>query len=99
MSSTAAVIQVSEFIRALALSWKNLAAYPTGHPALDSSLDLVRRRFTELRGPAGEVVLGITTAGVIYGSDQIESTAAMKFAQALYSRGVATIRLSNDTTA
>ena len=98
MSSTAAVIQVSEFIRALALSWKNLAAYPTGHPALDSSLDLVRRRFTELRGPAGEVVLGITTAGVIYGSDKIESTAAMKFAQALYSRGVATIRLSNDTT-
>jgi hypothetical protein len=28
MSSTGAAIQVGEFVRALALSWKNLAAYP-----------------------------------------------------------------------
>ena len=87
-----------EFVRSLALTWKNLVSYPPGHPALVTSLDQVHKRLAELRGPAGEVTLGIATDGLIYGSVKIDSPAAQKFAQALHARGVAVIRLSSETT-
>jgi len=94
---TGAATQVAELVRALALGWKNLAAYPPGHPALTSSLQLVHRRLNELRGPAGEVVLGIENDGLLYGSEKIESTTAQKFAQALFMRGVAVLRFAPET--
>ena len=99
MPPTAAANQVAELVRALALGWKNLAAYPPGHPALSSSLQLVSRRLNELRGPAGEVVLGIENDGLLYGADKIESTTAQKFAQALFMRGVAVLRFAPQTEA
>ncbi len=99
MSSTFAATQVAEFVRALALGWKNLSAYPPGHPALVSSLELINRRLSDLRGPAGEVVLGIANDGLVYGTDKIDSASAQKFAQALYARGVAVLRFANETEA
>ena len=99
MASTAAATQVAELVRALALGWKNLAAYPPGHPALVSSLELAHRRLNDLRGPAGEVILGIDTDGLLYGSDKIDSASAQKFAQALYARGVAVLRFATGTDA
>jgi len=97
--STAAATQVAELVRALALGWKNLAAYPPGHPSLVSSLQLVHRRLNDLRGPAGEVVLGIDNDGLVYGTDKIDSASAQKFAQALYARGVAVLRFAPETEA
>lgn len=88
---------MAELVRALALGWKNLAAYPAGHPALVSSLELCNRRLADLRGPAGEVVLGIANDGLLYGSEKIDSAPAQKFAQALYARGVAVLRFDNET--
>ncbi len=88
-----------EFVRSLALCWKNLAAYPPGHPALLHSLSDVDRRLAELRGPAGEVTLGIANDGLIYGPIKVDATSAQKFAQALYVRGVAILRLGVETTA
>src|SRR5687768_4453351 len=76
-------LQVAEFVRALAVAWKNLTAYPPGHPALAVSLQGAHRRLMELRGPAGEVVFGIASDGLIYGSEKIESPHVQKFAQAL----------------
>lgn len=99
MPPTVAANQVAELVRALALGWKNLAAYPPGHPALSSSLQLVHRRLNELRGPAGEVVLGIENDGLLYGNEKIESTTAQKFAQALFMRGVAVLRFAPETQA
>jgi HEAT repeat protein len=58
---------------------------------------MVNRRLEELRGPAGEVVLGIANDGLLYGSDKIDSASAQKFAQALYARGVAVLRFDHDT--
>lgn len=89
---TTAGTQVAEFVRVLALGWKNLAAYPPGHPALAGSLDLIFRRLNDLRGPGGDVVFGIARDGLIYGKEKIDSTGAQKFAQALYTRGVALLR-------
>jgi HEAT repeat protein len=99
VSSTAAATQVAELVRALALGWKNLAAYPPGHPSLVSSLELVHRRLNDLRGPAGEVVLGIDNDGLVYGREKIDSASAQKFAQALYARGVAVLRFAPETDA
>jgi len=84
-------------VRALALSWKNLAAYPSGHPSLVKTLESVDQRLAELRGPAGEVTLGIASDGLIYGDVKIDSLGAQKFAQALYTRGVAVLRMSSET--
>lgn len=87
-----------DFVRALALCWKNLAAYPPGHPALVRSLEDVDRRLAELRGPAGEVTLGIANDGLIYGPLKVDATSAQKFAQALYVRGVAVLRFGTETS-
>lgn len=96
VSSTASAIQVVEFVRALSLTWKNVSAYPSGHPALTRSLDIVGRCLREIRGPAGDLVLGITADGLLYGNHKIEIPAARKFAETLYTRGVAVLRFSID---
>lgn len=99
MVSTAPDTKVADFVRGLALAWKNLAAYPTGHPALTASLDSVHARLNELRGPAGDVVLGIAADGLLYGQTKIDSLYAQKLAHALHVRGVALMRFSLETAA
>jgi hypothetical protein len=96
-SLPAGLPEVSELVRALALGWKNLAAYPVGHPALVASLQRIQQRLDDIRGPAGEVVLGVAVDGIIYGQDKLVSTYAQKFAQALYTRGVAVARFDTAT--
>ena len=91
--------QVAEFVRALALGWKNLAAYPPAHPALKASLAQLHQRLEDLRGPAGDVVFGIAADGLIAGGDKITTPQAQKFAHALYTRGVAVLRFDPTTTA
>lgn len=87
----------ADFVRGLALAWKNLAAYPSGHPALAGSLEAVHARLGELRGPAGDVVLGIAADGLLYGPAKIDSLYAQKLAHALHLRGVATMRFAPET--
>lgn len=94
---TAGGTQVVEFVRALALGWKNLAAYPAGHPVLANSLNLIHNRLAELRGPASELVLGVARDGILYGSEKIDSSYAQKFGNALYTRGVALVRFDTET--
>jgi HEAT repeat protein len=97
VSSTASAIQVIEFVRALALAWKNVSSYPPGHPALTTSLDHVTRCLRDLRGPAGEVTLGITADALLYGGHKIEIAAGQRLAEALYTRGVAVVRFAVET--
>jgi hypothetical protein len=99
MVSTAPATKVADFVRGLALAWKNLAAYPTGHPALTGSLDSVHARLNDLRGPAGDVILGIAADGLLYGQSKIDSLYAQKLAHVLHMRGVALMRFSLETTA
>src|SRR5688500_7499626 len=88
---------VAELVRTLALAWKNLAAYPAGHPALAGSVESAHQRLSELRGPAGEVVFGVASNGLLYGDEKIDWTQAQKLANALYTRGVAIVRFGADT--
>jgi HEAT repeat protein len=90
--------QVADFIRALALAWKNLAAYPPGHPALAGAVESAHRALTDLRGRASDVSLGIAADGIIFRADKIDTAQAQKFAQALYSRRVAIVRLAAQTS-
>ena len=89
--------QVVDFVRALALAWKNLAAYPPGHPRLGASLEEANGRLAELRGGGNEVVLGVAADGLVYGDHKIESPQALKFAQALYTRNAAVLRIGRRT--
>ncbi len=88
---------VVDFVRVLALAWKNLAAYPPGHPALLASLDQANARLENLRGPGGEIVLGIAADGLMYGDEKIDSPQARKLAQALYTRNAAVLRIGRRT--
>jgi hypothetical protein len=88
---------VVEFVRALALGWKNLAAYPPGHPVLSNSLGLIHRRLGELRGPAGDITFGVARDAILYGQERIDSSYAQKFGNALYTRGVALLRFDMNT--
>ncbi|HEV8433566.1 MAG TPA: hypothetical protein VGR95_09140, partial [Thermoanaerobaculia bacterium] len=87
--STAASPQVADFVRALALAWKNLAAYPTGHPALAGAMREAEHRLEVVRGPAGDVTFGIVADGLVYGGEKIDTEHARKFAYALYTARVA----------
>src|SRR5688500_4911120 len=89
---------VAEFVRALALAWKNLAAYPSGHPALTGSIEAAHQRLAELRGPAGDVVFGVASDSLIHSEQKIDWTHAQKLANALYTRGVALVRFGEQTT-
>lgn len=89
---------MADFVRALALAWKNLAAYPAGHPALAGSVAEAHRRLADLRGPAGDVTFGIASDGLVYADDKLTWPQAQKLAHALYTRGVAILRFSAETT-
>lgn len=98
MSSTSAAIQVIDFVRAFAMAWKNLSAYPRTHPAVVDSLDAAENRLNELRGPAGEVTFGIARDALVYGAMTLDTPAAEKLAFDLYARGVAVLRFGSGTT-
>src|ERR1051326_7839793 len=87
MSSTPS--PVAEFVRALALAWKNLAAYPAGHPALAGAMREAEHRLQMVRGPAGDVTFGIVADGLIHAGEKIDTEHARKFAYALYTARVA----------
>lgn len=95
LSPTSTSSPVADFVRALALGWKNLAAYPPGHPALTKSLQAIEQRLNDIRGPAPEIVFGVAADGLMYANEKIDSVYAQKFAYALYTRGVALLRLEN----
>jgi HEAT repeat protein len=98
MPSTTADVRLADFVRGLALAWKNLATYPANHPVLAGALESVQARLTELRGPTSEVVFGVAPDGLIYGESKVDSLYAQKLAAALHVRGVAVMRFGAHTT-
>ena len=78
-----------ELVRALAIAWKNLAAYPPGHPALVASLGLAHRRLQDLLAASGAVTFGISSDGLVAAQEKLTSSHARDLARALYLREVA----------
>jgi hypothetical protein len=90
--------RVADFVRGLALAWKNLAQYPHGHPILAGALDSVHARLRELLGPLQEAIFGVAADGLLYGDVKVESLYAQKLAHALHLRGVALVRFTAAAT-
>ena len=82
-----------ELVRALAIAWKNLAAYPSGHPALVASLGLAHQRLQDLFAANGAVTFGIASDGLVAAQEKLTSSHARDLARALYLREVAVLRL------
>jgi len=88
-----------ELVRALAIAWKNLAAYPAGHPALAASMALAHQRLRELLSGSGTAVLGVARDGLVCGQEKVTSSHARDLARALYLREVALLRFEPGVTA
>ncbi len=84
-----------ELVRALAIAWKNLAAYPPGHPALAASLGLAQRRLQDLLAKSGAVIFGVASDGLVIAQEKLTSSHARELARALYLRDVALLRLES----
>ncbi|HUG54597.1 MAG TPA: HEAT repeat domain-containing protein [Vicinamibacteria bacterium] len=82
-----------ELVRALAIAWKNLAAYPPGHPALVASLGQAHRRLQDLFAASDAVAFGVTRDGLICAQEKLTSSHAADLARALYVREVAVLHL------
>ena len=85
--------RVLELVRALAIAWKNLAAYPPGHPALVASVALAHRRLQDLLTASGSVTFGVSRDGLLAAEEKLTSSHARELARALYLREVALLRL------
>ena len=86
-----------ELVRALAIAWKNLAAYPPGHPALVASLALAHRRFQELLAEGGTVVLGVARDGLLHGQEKLTSSHARDLGRALLELDAASLSGKGET--
>ena len=88
-----------ELVRALAIAWKNLAAYPAGHPALAASMALAHHRLQELLSGSGTATIGVARDGLVCGQEKVTSSHARDLARALYLREVALLRFQPGVTA
>ena len=88
-----------ELVRALAIAWKNLAAYPAGHPALAASVALAHQRLQELLSGSGTAIIGVARDGLVCGQEKVTSSHARDLARALYLREVALLRFEPGVTA
>ncbi len=78
-----------EVVRNLAIAWKNLHAYPAGHPALDASMAAAHRRVRDLVAAGGDLTLGVAKDALVTATETLSSTHARDLARALYVRDVA----------
>ncbi len=76
----------------LVTAWRNLAAYPSGHPARTSALAAAHARLVALLAAATPLVLGISRDGLTSGNKKLEFAHVRAFARALYRRNGALLR-------
>lgn len=85
-----------EAVAFLVTAWKNLFAYPPGHPARAASLDTAHLRLAAFMAEWGRLALGVTRDGLLYGEKKIESANVGMFAEALYRRNAALVYIDED---
>lgn len=81
-----------EVVSSLVTAWRNLAAYPSGHPARTSALTSAHARLVALLAAATPLVLGISRDGLTSGNKNLEFAHVRAFARALYRRNGALLR-------
>ena len=96
MERSGAEPAVLEAVAFLVTAWKNLFAYPPGHPARAASLENAHARLSTFMATSGRLVLGVTRDGLLYRSKKIESVNVGAFAEALYRRNAALLYIEED---
>jgi hypothetical protein len=80
----------------LVTAWRNLAAYPPGHPARASALAAAHARLRASLAVASPLVLGIARDALVSGGKKIEASHVRAFARALYRRNGGLLRFEED---
>jgi uncharacterized membrane protein YgcG len=85
-----------EVVSALVTAWRNLAAYPPGHPARASALATAHARVRASLAASNPLVLGIRRDGLVSAGKKLESPQVRAFARALYRRNGGLLRIEED---
>lgn len=85
-----------ELMSSLVTAWRNLAAYPPGHPARASALATAHARLRASLAVASPLVLGIARDALVSGGKKIEAAHVRAFARTLYRRNGGLLRFEED---
>jgi len=80
-------------------AWRNLSAYPDGHPARAAALRNAHSRLASLLQASGAIELGISKEGILHGETSFSAPHARALAQALHIRSVAVLRFEEGVEA
>ena len=83
-------------VSSLVTAWRNLAAYPPGHPARSSALATAHARVRASLATTSPLVLGIAHDGLVSGGKKLEAAHVRAFARALYRRNGGLLRIEED---
>jgi hypothetical protein len=83
-------------VSALMTAWRNLAAYPAGHPVRSSALAAAHARLRASLAAASPLVLGIAHDGFVSGGKKLQAAHVRPLARALYRRNGGTLRIEED---
>lgn len=81
------------FLRDLAIAWRALAAYPTGHPSAVAGLAKGIESLARLLEETGPVELVPTRGGLLCGERRYDSATAQRLAELLRRRGTAAVAI------
>ena len=84
-----------EVVSSLVTAWRNLAAYPTGHPARSAALSTAHGRIQGYLAVSSPLTLGISREGLVGGGKKIEAAQVRAFARTLYRRSGALLRIED----
>jgi hypothetical protein len=83
-------------VSSLVTAWRNLAAYPAGHPARSAALASAHGRLKAFLAVGSPLVAGIARDGLISGGKKLEAAQVRAFAHALYRRNGGLLRIEED---
>lgn len=85
-----------EVVSSLVTAWRNLAAYPSGHPARTAALTAAHARLRAFLAVSSPLVLGIGRDALVSGGKRLEAAHVRAFARALYRRNGGLLRIEED---
>jgi hypothetical protein len=85
-----------EVVSSLVTAWRNLAAYPQGHPARTAALATAHGRLRAFLAISSPLVLGISRDALVCGGKKLEAAHMRTFARALYRRNGGVLRIEED---
>ena len=91
--------RISDLARVLAVAWRNIAAYPPGHPTFVASLTDAHRKVVDLAELSGTMTFGVSREALLVGEDKLTGTHTQKLAEALYKRHVGILTVKREVQA